>query len=433
MSILGYLIYNFLLILIIYKSINLIFDKNIIFNKYIEIFSYFLYYVTTSIIYLIHGIPIIMLISNIIFIFLIQFNYKTKIKDKILITMYVYLVMFILDLFISLYLNKINVKILEKTTNLNNFSIISIIIGLCIILIILKSIINFKNMTLKVDMPKFFYLPLIIIPFMSLILILLTISIKEFYEASMVLILLILLILNISVFFLYNYIVDAILKRKEQNILKQKYISYINQFEMIKDNFQKLNMLKHDIKKHVMYVKELILNEKYEDGIDYLNNLINSEDNILKESKQIINTGNTCIDTIVNLKLNEALKNDIKISSYVAIPYDLNIFSIDIICLLGNLLDNAIEANLNLKENKYIYLKIKYYNNFLFINTKNKYEKIIKNKDGKFLSTKKLRKESEGVGIKIITEIVEKYNGSLKILDENNEFNISIVLNLINE
>ncbi len=429
MSILEYLIYNFLLIFIVYKCTNKIFDNSIIHNKVIEICSYIIYYILSSVIYLVNGVPIVMLLCNIIAIFLIQFNYKTRIKDKLLITMYIYLIIFVLDLFLALILNNLKYSNIISFDGSNNFSLFSIIIELSIFPLLLGSIKNFKSMRFKVNMPKIFWLPLIIVPFMSIILLLLTINIKEFYKISLMLILLILIILNISVFLLYNYIIEALIKREEQNILEQKYLSYINQFEMIKENFDNLNIIKHDFRKHLIYLSQLILDKNYDESIKYINNII--DNNILGEYNKIINTGNTCIDTIINLKLNGALNNNIKITPYVMIPYDLDIFSVDIICLLGNLLDNSIEANLKLEEkDRYIFLKIKYYNENLFINIKNKYSEIIKDEDNNILSTKKYRKEKYGIGIKIIEKIVKKYDGYLKIKDDDNEFNVSIILNV---
>ena len=89
MDLIEYLIYNGILVFTIYASINTIFDNNMIYNKNIEIGSYLIYYIFSSFIYLTIGAPTIMLLTNIIFIFLIQFNYKTIVKDKILLSIYI--------------------------------------------------------------------------------------------------------------------------------------------------------------------------------------------------------------------------------------------------------------------------------------------------------------------------------------------------------
>lgn len=428
MNIIEYLIYNFLLIFIIYKGTNTIFNENMVYNKKIERLSYILYYIFISSLYLINGVPVIMMIFNLICIFLIQFNYKIAIKDKMLLSMYLYLLLFIMDLFIVSIINKLDIDIFTKILKISDVSLDSILIYLLIFSIIIKSLKIFKNIKFKVNIPKSFLLPLVIVPFMSMCLLLLLLEVLGSYKIEFFFIIIVLLILNVCVFLSYNYIIATLVKKEEKNILEQKYLTYVEQFEIIKDKFESLNMLKHDIKKHFMFINQLILDENYSEVLEYINELNND---ILKENEKIVKIDNPYIDTILNLKLNEAIKNNIKIKANVSLPYDLNISTIDMVCLIGNILDNCIEANLKLKENeRYIFLKIKYYSKTIFINVCNKYNEIILDNKGNILSSKINRKQKYGVGIKIIKKIVENYNGLLEIEYNNNNFNLSIILNL---
>lgn len=428
MNIIEYLIYNFLLIFIIYKGTNTIFNENMVYNKKIERLSYILYYIFISSLYLINGVPVIMMIFNLICIFLIQFNYKIAIKDKMLLSMYLYLLLFIMDLFIVSIINKLDIDIFTKILKISDVSLDSILIYLLIFSIIIKSLKIFKNIKFKVNIPKSFLLPLVIVPFMSICLLLLLLEVLESYKIGFLFVIIVLLILNVCVFLSYNYIIATLVKKEEKNILEQKYLTYVEQFEIIKDKFESLNMLKHDIKKHFMFINQLILDENYSEVLEYINELNND---ILKENEKIVKIDNPYIDTILNLKLNEAIKNNIKIKANVSLPYDLNISTIDMVCLIGNILDNCIEANLKLKENeRYIFLKIKYYSKTIFINVCNKYNEIILDNKGNILSSKINRKQKYGVGIKIIKKIVENYNGLLEIEYNNNNFNLSIILNL---
>ncbi len=431
MKVIEYLIYNFLLIFIVYKANNTIFNKDTIYNKSIERISYILYYVFISIIYLLNGIPIVMMIFNILFLFLIQFNYKTNIKDKILITTYTYLTMIILDLFTVVLLNKLEIDIFSKLFKIKETTFISIPLYLIFFSIIIKSLSFFKNIKYKVKIPLKFYFPLLIVPFISIMLLVLLVDILKGHQKEYFVIILILLLLNICVFLYYNYIIEMLIKKEEQEIIEQKYLTYIGQFEIIKDKFESLNTLKHDIKKHFLYINKLILDENYNQVLEYMNELNNNE--IVKESEKIVDTGNTYIDMILNLKLNEAIKNNIKVESNVTLPYNLNIYLTDMVCLLGNLLDNAIEANLKLpKDRRYIYLKMKYHSNSIFINVVNTYDKVLLDKKGYIISSKENRMEKYGLGIKIIKKIIKKYNGYLEVNYDNNIFNISVTLNLKN-
>ena len=433
MQVIGYLIYNFFVITIIYKGMNIVFDKDIIYSKRVEVLSYVIYYLVSISMYLLFGEPNIMILTNIIFIYLIQFNYKTKIKDKVLIAIYIYLIAFMLDLFFVIILSKLSVdKTINKIFQFNSTVYINILIQLIIFSIIIRTLKFFENMKFKINMPKTFWLPLIIVPFISIVLLLILVDILSFYPMKLLLVLLILAILNISVFLLYNHIVETLIKKEEKEILEIKYLNYIQQFEIVNRRFEDLNMLKHDVKKHFLYLNKLIKDRKYTESLKYVDELIN-KNNILKKNKKFIDTGNSCIDEIVNLKLNEALDNNIKIETDVLIPFDLDVSSVDMVCLLGNILDNSIEANVKLDENnRYIYFNMKYYNSQIFINIKNKYSEILKDKSGNIITSKKYREEKYGLGIKIIERTIEKYNGILKLDYETDEFNLKIVLNINN-
>ena len=99
----------------------------------------------------------------------------------------------------------------------------------------------------------------------------------------------------------FNRIFKKILKRRK-NILEQKYLNYIEQFEPIKENFENLNLLKHNIKKYIYYINKLILDINYEEVLKYINKLNNT--NIFRKNLIIVKTD-------------------------INILYDLNISSVD--------------------------------------------------------------------------------------------------------
>ncbi len=96
---------------------------------------------------------------------------------------------------------------------------------------------------------------------------------------------------------------------------------------------------------------------------------------------------------------------DVKFEAASLIPFP----DTDITIILGNLLENAFEACLRQEDNnKFISVKGKCIKDNLFINISNSFNKKIKVINGKFLSSKK---QGEGIGIKSINSIVDKYGG----------------------
>lgn len=429
MNVLFYLVYNAILVFIIYKIINTIFDSNLIYNKNIEIISYLIYYISSSFIYLTIGIPKIMLSTNILFIFLIQFNYKTNVKDKILLSSIIYFVMFIIDIINSFVLNTVTKNYNEIYFGFKYLNLYFIIFSIILLITVINILKLFKNIKLKLCIPNRFFLILLIVPFISIYLIIMLLQILIPYKKELFITIFIIFILNIAVFLTYKYIIEIMIETEEKNILERKYINYIEQFEIIKENFENLNILKHDFKKYISYINKLILDENYDELLKFIKEINNVDK--FKNDENIIKTNNIYIDTILNLKLNEAIENNINIETDINVPYDINIPSVDIICLLGNLLDNCIEANLKLNEKeRYIFLKIKYHNKTLLISLANKYDNIILDNNGDILTSKTNRNEKYGLGLKIVDEVIKKYDGILEIKTDNNKFEINIIINV---
>ena len=98
--------------------------------------------------------------------------------------------------------------------------------------------------------------------------------------------------------------------------------------------------------------------------------------------------------------------------------------NLDIANILGNLIDNALEA-LYKEENPYIEITIKQEKSFLIINIKNKCTKLIGLED---LKTNKCNPEFHGIGLKSVRSIVKKYDGQILFDIKNEEFIVNIVI-----
>src|SRR5699024_10873185 len=112
-----------------------------------------------------------------------------------------------------------------------------------------------------------------------------------------------------------------------------------------------------------------------------------------KSGKKLVNTGNIIIDSILNFKLQEADRNNIKVQLELSIPSQLSVTSFDLLVILGNLLDNAINASCNIEERKRnINISIRFEKSMLIIKIKNQFngeilyhgDKIITSNENKF-------------------------------------------------
>lgn len=84
-----------------------------------------------------------------------------------------------------------------------------------------------------------------------------------------------------------------------------------------------------------------------------------------------IYTENPIVNSILDGKIKEAEEHQIEVNVFVRLPKALNINAGDIGIVLGNLLDNAIEANCELEKGRKIDIQIEYKDKCLLFSIKN--------------------------------------------------------------
>ena len=150
-------------------------------------------------------------------------------------------------------------------------------------------------------------------------------------------------------------------------------------------------------------------------------------DENIKAIKSTVYTDNKFIDSLLNYKIGMAIDKNIKIETII--DKNISVISdVDLCCIIGNLLDNAIEAceKENI-EDKIIILHMAVKNSCLLICVKNSIAESVITKNPNFITTKR-NNEMHGIGLKSIKSIVEKYSGSFKISEQEEKFFIVEVL-----
>lgn len=145
--------------------------------------------------------------------------------------------------------------------------------------------------------------------------------------------------------------------------------------------------------------------------------------------KDVSNSGNIVIDSLIGYWYVTAKKKGIKFSIDICIPMSMTFKGADISLILGNLLENAVEAAQNAEGVRYINTKIKYDKNNLFLFVANSYSgTLLKSKNGK-LQSKKSDSKNHGIGLASVYRTVAKYHGTVVIEDSVPErFKIQVLL-----
>lgn len=198
--------------------------------------------------------------------------------------------------------------------------------------------------------------------------------------------------------------------------------------ESIKENYysglqreQKLvRTIRHDMKNHLLTVQAMIGKKDYNRANDYLTNLTSSS--AFEKGRQI--SKNNTINAILDNKLDLMEEYKIEFDYRISVPEKLEISDIDLSSLLGNALDNAIEANLKTNNRKIIF-RLRVDKGLFMLQIKNPLSENPLEKNGKFITTKKDKKH-HGIGLSSIRETVLKYGGNISTVAENGIFELVI-------
>ena len=209
---------------------------------------------------------------------------------------------------------------------------------------------------------------------------------------------------------------------RENELLKIKN-EYNNRFvENASLQYETIRKIRHDYKNHIAAVNAILKEGKTDKVSQYLEDVSCKSDEMLV----FIQTGNDIVNAVVNLKLSAAKALGID-CAYSSIADFAGIDDHDLCSLLSNMLDNAITAaaasekkimRINISANEWSYM----------FNVRNSIDSSVL-ADNPLLKTTKTS-EGHGMGIRIIREIAEKYDGICDFYEEDDLFCCNVLLNI---
>lgn len=148
----------------------------------------------------------------------------------------------------------------------------------------------------------------------------------------------------------------------------------------------------------------------------------------LTQVDTVIKTGNVMVDAILNSKISLIGSYNITVAAKAVVPPEISVSEIDLCVVIGNLLDNALEACLKQPENakRFIRIYIGLLKEQLYIYVANSTEGTAKKIGGIYHSTK--NSPSHGFGLMRIDSIVKKYGGRLNRQHDEGIFATEVVL-----
>lgn len=231
-----------------------------------------------------------------------------------------------------------------------------------------------------------------------------------------------------SIFLIFSNIITFSVINRQNLLAKAEY-----ELKLLKDNIneqtkhyvdlqsshEEIRQIRHNMRSICIGAIAELKVGKIENAINQLQSNID----IIEKSSKIIDTGHPSIDSIIENKLNRC--NELNIHTNLSYQYKetININEIEIAVIIGNILDNAIEACLKTKNiDKEIWGSITVDQQNIIINIKNTAM------DSNNLKTSKANKRFHGYGLKSISHIAKKYNGYAKFSFEDNIFTSYVIL-----
>lgn len=238
----------------------------------------------------------------------------------------------------------------------------------------------------------------------------------------------------------------GLLKRYQKRLLEAQNDLIQKHCDEVENMYRQMRGWRHDYHNHIAVIQNFLESGEIDQCKEYCRQL--GED--LRTVDTVLKTGNVMLDAILNSKISLAKSKRIQVNAKAAVPSTLHIADVDLCVLIGNLLDNAIEACTRVEEERMagehiernvaegkrgksdlseipflrIYIGMK--GNQLYICITNTVYGRAKQADGKFISSK--QSPSHGFGLMRIDKICQKYDGYIHRGSEEGAFSTEILL-----
>ena len=227
---------------------------------------------------------------------------------------------------------------------------------------------------------------------------------------------------GMAVLYAYHIQVKEIQMRFEKDTLRNIMDMQYKNYKLSKESIDIVNQKYHDLKHQINLLKSGADSEKAGEYLEQMEREIKIYETQNK-------TGNKVLDTILTSKSMHCQRHGIELK-FMGEGQLLNFMEdMDISALFGNMLDNAIESVVKIKDRqkRLISLHVIQDKQFIRIRTENYCEENVQFQDGIPITTKKDRR-FHGYGMKSMKKIVEKYGGSVMAGKTDNWFELKILI-----
>lgn len=367
--------------------------------------------------------PLLILIVNIILTFMIyKSSYRVNSQTALFLAGILYAIWMLVEVITSNLLQLTNMK------DNSYFFIVGSTISEVAMYTAVHILKHHRKSTFYTDIPFHYWLRLFLIPVATFYIIHNTYCITSsdsntgFFTVTTILMILV----NYVTFDVYDKLGNNAETEKRNLAYEQQIALCVRQAAEREAAYQETRRIRHDLNGYLLNLKTFIQSgnpQEAEAKIDYI-----LEHNQIYKN-EVSHSGNLVIDSLINYKYSLAQNNGIDMKCYVFIPEQVPYDGADLCIILGNLLDNAMEAVNDLAtDQRHMDISISQVKDNLVIVVQNPYKGNIRQNHRGQIITSKQDKRIHGLGLDSVHRTVEKYNGELLVEYENGLFKATVLL-----
>lgn len=300
-----------------------------------------------------------------------------------------------------------------ETVDIGSYRYQAIVVANILILLAIQTITRLRRERIRA-IPMKIWIILCLLPVFSIMTTLQLIFTNAAREASVtvlsVLSILGLLIINALIFYLFENIIRQSREQERIKTIEAQLAIQKKHSEQLAENRSQVRQMLHDIKHHVQAFQFLYEAGQYEDLYGSVKELARQYERVTP----ILDTGNPLLDALLTAKREMAEKSGIHWEWDIQIPPDLQISFMELCSILGNALDNAIEACLRSAGDSFILIKLTKENDSLLCSIKNTIG-MLPRRSGDFLATLKEDGQHHGIGLESMADGCKKLGGACVI------------------
>lgn len=223
---------------------------------------------------------------------------------------------------------------------------------------------------------------------------------------------------NMVILWYFNLLAGSYELRYKAEISSMQLESQLRYYETIKSHQDTISAIEHDMKKHVQAIEAMAKDGRLDAATEYLEDF----SQVMQDNMNLVFTPHPIVSSILTHCKQCAEREGIITQLSVALPETLEVHNIDLTVILGNTIDNALEALREMPDGaRHLTINLSQSEHYLFYEAVNSF-------DPAASKVRNRRLSARGFGLNNVRACVEKYGGTLNITESEDTYQVSILI-----